>query len=615
MKLERVLENLNSFEKNSFLKIINDILSNNPKNEKKIDAIITESSRDLKNADNAVIAKVFNLIEEEFTACVEEEFLKTTSQLDILTDILIRDGNCLMKTDWFSTLYTRELKSIEKKVKSLEKEISANADDEESRSRDYNIYKNCLRVAYTNDDFENADRKVTKDEQSILIELADNLNLSQEEVKLINYTIIPIRQQPIDDVINELKNAGVLFYSKKYSTVYVADEMVRVLRKIRGKVVADKFFRRVLKQLREPLINIVCRKHNIDWKQSYEDKIKEIIKEGISFTGVLKNDIHRKGTTKTEKKKFLNELCDKGLNITPSIKGVTAEEKIDNLIKHFEQVEKDERVLISIEGYEKLLIDLDESLQNFNTRVKNEYELQEEFVLKSAFLLDYNIKPRDILEVLSNDDLKLFCEQKDISMRGDEITNILDNYKDSENLYLENYENIGFRDLNSLKENGLRIRESEIGVKFEDITKGIFEQLGFNVDESLRKELNNKKNQIDILVNLGNGDLIIVECKTVKDKRYDKFSSVSRQLKSYMELAKKNDYRVIKSLLIAPEFSDDFVSDCELEYELNLSLITASALKNILTGFKESKHKQLPYKLLMRDVLIKEDRIIKAISK
>ena len=48
---------------------------------------------------------------------------------------------------------------------------------------------------------------------------------------------------------------------------------------------------------------------------------------------------------------------------------------------------------------------------------------------------------------------------------------------------------------------------------------------------------------------------------------------------------------------------------------INLSLITAGSLINILDGFRESKHKQFPYQLLMKDVLIKEDRILKAIRK
>ena len=77
----------------------------------------------------------------------------------------------------------------------------------------------------------------------------------------------------------------------------------------------------------------------------------------------------------------------------------------------------------------------------------------------------------------------------------------------------------------------------------------------------------------------------------------------------------KNGYKVIKSLLVAPEFSDDFIKECGLDYELNLSLITAKSLNLILEGFKETKHKTLPHNLFMRDVLIQEDRILKSIAK
>ena len=80
-------------------------------------------------------------------------------------------------------------------------------------------------------------------------------------------------------------------------------------------------------------------------------------------------------------------------------------------------------------------------------------------------------------------------------------------------------------------------------------------------------------------------------------------------------MAKLNNFKVIKSLLISPEFSGDFIKDCGLDYELNLSLITASTLNNILNGFKNSKHKLFPHNLLMRDVLIQEDRILTAIGK
>lgn len=617
MKLEKVLDQLNSFEKNSFLKIINDIVSNSPKNEKEIDAILSaDVSRDLKNVDNVYVSKVFQLVEDEFTEHVRNAFVDTTTQLDILIDIIIRDGNCIMKQDWFSRLYESEIKAIKTKVKNLQKDFQEEGSSERGdRRRDYLIYKACLETAYTNDEENNSDKKVTADELSILLTLSKMLDLSQEEIKLINYIILPVENHPVDDVINDLKNNGFAFYSKKQNTIYVADEVVRVLRKVRGKEVADKFFRRILKTLREPEINRICKKHNIDWRNSYEEKINDILNEGISFTGVLTEDLFKEDVKLNERKSFFNDLCEKKLNVMHAIKGATLDDKVKSLIEYFEEIEKDEKVGISIDGFEQLLIDLAASSGQINDQIRKTFQLQPEKVMNSELLLDYNIKPRDILELLSSDQLKSFCDTQEISTRGDEISNILDAYKDSENLYLENYVNFGYRDLNSLKDNGIRIKEAQIGVKFEELTKTIFESLGFNVDEGLRKELNSKKDQMDVLLNLGNNELILIECKTAKDSGFNKFSSVSRQMKSYMKLVENTNYKVIKSLLVAPEFSDDFISDTELETELNLSLITASSLLNILDGFKKSSRKEFPYVLLMRDVLIQEDRIIKAITK
>lgn len=145
--------------------------------------------------------------------------------------------------------------------------------------------------------------------------------------------------------------------------------------------------------------------------------------------------------------------------------------------------------------------------------------------------------------------------------------------------------------------------------------KKLFGVLGFNVDEDFRKKLNTVKDSIDIVLNLGNNDLILIECKTVKESGYNKFSSVSRQMKAYADLAKRNEFRVVKFLLVAPDFSDEFVKDCGLEYELNLSLITASSLKKIAEGFKGTKHKHFPHNLLLRDVVIQEDRVLKAIER
>ena len=321
----------------------------------------------------------------------------------------------------------------------------------------------------------------------------------------------------------------------------------------------------------------------------------------------------RQNRTLTEKKKTLNELCEKGLGIK-NLKGSTLDEKITSLIEHFENIERDEKVGISLDGFDKLLIELNESLPKLNKQIKDQFELQDEFVLNGDFLLDYNIKPRDILDLLIKEDITKFIKDNGIKQRGEDILNILEHYKDVENLYLENYENVAYRKLNLLKENGITVKESELGIKFEELTKVIFKDLGFNVDDKFKKQVNTKKDMIDILLNLDNNEIIIVECKTSKERGYNKFSSVSRQLKSYQNLALKNDLRIAKILLVAPEFSDDFVTDCEMDTEMNLSLITASTLSNISEAFKTSKYTEFPH-VLFRDIVINEERILKALSK
>ncbi|WP_159024088.1 hypothetical protein [Formosa sp. L2A11] len=614
MKLEKILDKLGSIEKNSFIKIIDNIISKNPKHNKEIDKILSSTEKGLKSVDNQNISKIFNLIEAEFKNYIKCEFQEITSQLDILIDIIIRDGNCIMKQDWFSRLYETEIKQLKNRIKILNSDFKDDKSElSPTRKRDYTIYKSCLSTAYYNDVDNNRDSKITSDELSIILTLEKQLGLSQEEVKLINYSILPIKKLDILEVIKGLKNIGVIFYSNKENTIYVADEIVRLLRKIREKEVAEKFYRRTLKLLREPIINQICRDHNIDRKLTYSQKVEGIIKEGVPFTNLLLDHIYKQGSSLTDKKKTLNELCEKGLNLE-NLKGSVLEDKISSLIDHFENVEKDEKVGISLDGYDKLLCELNLSLPTLNKQLKDQFELQDEFVLKADFLLDYNIKPRDILDLITKKDLTQFIKDNGVKQRGDDILNILEHYKDVENLYLENYENVAYRNLNLLKENGITIKESELGLKFEELTEVIFKGLGFNVDNVFKNELNTKKDMIDILINLGNEEVIIVECKTSKERGYNKFSTVSRQLKSYQNLALKNNLRIVKILLIAPEYSDDFITDCEMDTEMNLSLITASTLSNIFESFKTSKYTEFPH-VLFRDIIINEERILKALSK
>ncbi len=111
-----------------------------------------------------------------------------------------------MKQDWFSRLYESELKNLKKKIKELKISISNDKSDlSPERKRDYLIYQSCVKTAYQNDISNNREPKITDDELSILLTLAKKLELSQEENKLINYMIVPVKQLDIDTIINNLK--------------------------------------------------------------------------------------------------------------------------------------------------------------------------------------------------------------------------------------------------------------------------------------------------------------------------------------------------------------------------------------------------------------------------
>ena len=206
MKLEKILDKLGSIEKNSFIKVIDNIISQNPKNAKEIDKILSSADKGLKSVDSQNISKIFKLTSTEFSEYVKCEFQEATSQLDILIDIIIRDGNCMMKQDWFSRLYENEIKNLINKIKSLNTEFKNEKSElSEERKRDYRIYKSCLATAYHNDLVNNFESKITSDELSIILTLSKQLGLSQEETKLINYSILPINKAEIQEVINGLK--------------------------------------------------------------------------------------------------------------------------------------------------------------------------------------------------------------------------------------------------------------------------------------------------------------------------------------------------------------------------------------------------------------------------
>jgi Restriction endonuclease len=612
MKLIKVLDIVNQIEKSSFLKILDSLSNEVREKHPKVDSILASNDDQIKNIDNENITQLFNYLRKYYKNYLKDKFAYNTFQFGLIAEIITRDGNSIMSREWLASLYSAEIKTLSNTIKSLEKDLISKKNIPISRLRDYNTFRKCVKTAYFNDETSNREKVITKDEKSILNTLSQELELSIDEVRNIYYSVVPLEKHNIDSVINSLKEAGVIFYNKRSLNIYIPDEIIFILREILGIELPNMYFRRILRQLSNSQLNKIARKHGLDSKLEREAKIVQILKAGVSVSSVLLKDIHSENSSKSDLKQFLADLIKK-LDLSINKLGSTAEDRFNIMINHFRELEREDNIGMSLDGYERLLNDLNRTLPEINQRIRNEFELQQENALNIGVVTDYNIKPLDIVYLFSPEELSSFCQINEISTRGNHRKNIITAYRDTENLYLENFDLIGSRDINALQEKGLKIKESELGIKFEDLSKKIFRQLGYNVDERLRKKINSNKDKIDIILNLDNNNVIIIECKTVKDKIYNKYSAVSRQLRSYQALCNNKGYNNVQTIIVAYDFSEDFIDECEYDYALNLTLISASGLIRMLEGFKASKLETFPIELFKKGGRMNADRIIKTL--
>jgi len=359
MRLIDVLATINQIEKSAFLKILDGFCSDLRKSKPKIDKILSKGDGQLKNVDDENIVQLFELLSPRYKKHLQEKIKFSDYQLDIQVDILIRDGNSMMSREWFLKLYNKEHAKLESNIKNFKKLLENGGEDlEHQRKRDYQIYKNCVQTAYENDLIRNQEKQLSWEEKSILQTLEKNLELSNEEVRWISHIVIPLEKFKVDELLNELKESGIIFFNRKTNTLYVPDEFIWLLREIAGIELPNKFLRRILKNLSNPEINLITKKHNIDRKWRRKKKIQEILNQGINVTNLLTEIIFRPGTSKTDKSKRLHALMEKGLEVDIEKFGRSLEEKVANLIKYFNDLEKEETISLSRDGFNSLLKDL-----------------------------------------------------------------------------------------------------------------------------------------------------------------------------------------------------------------------------------------------------------------
>lgn len=614
MNLIKVLSRVNQIEKISFLKILDKYSEENRAKNPQIDKILSDSDNVLKKVEDGNIVQLFNLLRDDYTNHLKNGIKFSKFRLELVVEIFVRDGNQMMSRDWFDKLYKKSLKKLNDRIREIKAIIeNGKSDVSPERKRDYVIFKNCVNTAFTNDKEINRDQQISWEEKTILFTLSKSLGLSSEEEKAITYSVVPPEKHNIDDVINELKETGILFFNRKTNTLFIPDEIIYLLRKILQIELPYKYLRRILKCLKDSEINLISRRHGIDRKLTRHEKIKDILTQGVNVSSLLCSDIFQDKVSKIDRAKRIQNLITKDLNINLPKLGRSIEERVYILLDYMRNQEKEDSTTLSKDGLTKLISLIVEFKPEVNEIIKEEFELQEDDVMQADIFSDYGIGPRDLLYLLKKEELIGFCKQNAIKSRGNHVQNIIDSFRNIQDLYLDNYVEIGRRDLHSLKDKGLYVKESDFGSLYEKLTKELFVRLGFNVDETLKNKINTARSKMDILINLGGKDVIIAECKTIKDKDYNKYTAVSRQLKSYEGLCKKNGYHVAQVIIISNDFSEDFIS--EYEYDLGISLINSSDLIQIYEGLKESRLDELPVRLITKGGALNGDRIVKALNR
>jgi len=617
MKLEQVLSVLNQVEKTKFINCLDRICN--------LNSNYAALSKDkMRGATNNEVTELFKSVEAEFTVFITEQLSMAGPAVSLLVNILSRDGNCIAKQDWVKSLYAEEHNKLDTLSKTIE-DLVANASFEDF-DHNYRLktFKACLEVAFFNDKKSNRQSQITDDERSVLNKMAEYLKISRDEVSAVEHLSNPIEHtnQVVSVALEALREIGLVFINRKTNEVLIPDEFVEILNRKQGKEIADKHLRRILRCLSDSeLSNILKRYGKTTRGVARSEKIYTIIHSGIKVRAILENDIFSDKETQNARKDRLKNLIDE-LSISASRLGTTLAERIDIILNALNNSLHEEFNGISASGYKEMYetllnefkgVDESGNPENLDKRLQRVFELEPTESLSTEMLRALSITPNDILFLLSNDEIRDVRDTLGLSKRGVPRAVLLQAFVNANDKLIENYELLAARDLQALRSIGLEISEAEIGVKFEEATKTIFENIGLNVDEDLRKSINTTKDKIDILISISNSDVIVVEAKTFKNGDFTKYSTTSRQVKSYVNRCESQGKTVIQTLIIAPSFSNDFIESASVDTDINISLLTAAGLKKIHDAYKAKKKPNFSAKLLTKGGVLKADLIAKKI--
>lgn len=572
------------------------------------------------NPEKEIIGKAFEIKElrdlylKHIKNCLRNDLF-----CDIAADILIQDGNCIIDKYSFGTLLQEALNKADEDKCIYYNTINYEKDENDldvspERLRDYRIYAACVREAYINDieltKQNKCDSNISAQEKSVLNCLAENLGLSNNEIRgLFMSQIYSETEHPFintDDMIKKLVNEGIVISTK--NTIYTPEEIINMIREARGISIERKYLRRIISNMDDKMLNMVRRRHNIRSASSRDEKINLIVENDINPKEIFCYDIYPENTSENEKKKIFNEFVSSRLGISiENIQGRTLETKINSLIAYYDNDINETADTISKDGYEQLINILRkcEKLE----KATETLNFSADTTITANLLIDYDIFAKDLLYRLTDDDLREICEQQSIKYFKNMntmmlVSKIISNVNSMENLLIENYLALAANDSVTLAQKGITTL-SNLGNIFQNTTQNIFEKLEIKIADYENPK--RKKEHPDIILDFEDEGIVIVECKSGKEQ-YTKFAAVSRQMESYYN-AYRQQYKVFGMILVANSFSDDFIAEAK-NTNLNLALMDAQTLLEIYDGLKGKKYKLFPL-ALTKDLLVDSKSVIK----
>jgi len=622
MKLQQVLSSLNQIEKSKFINKLDKLCVAAESNNAHVTKTLEKMNRQIKEASGSEITQLFQAVSKDFAESIKQQLALSDASVALLVNILTRDGNCVARTVWIEQLYAREWELLNATSSSILKDIENAPTEGFDRPQRLKIYKECLEVAYHNDLRANRQAHISDDERSILNKLAYHLKISHDEASAIEHLSNPVKagKETVDECLQALRETGIIFVDRKRSEVLIPDEIVSILNDAQGKELADKHVMRILRTFSDAELSNVLKNYGKKIRGvDRSEKIRTIMHCATGIREILSNDLFDKEDNVSKRKDRLKELIT-DLAISSDRLGTTLDDRIDVIFDSLNRSMDTELNAISVTSYKEMYlaleahfsgVDADGRTESLSERLKRGFELEENEEINIERLRALSITPHDVLYVLANDEVKEIRSALNLSNRGNPRLAILEAFANANDKLIENYGALARRDLAKLKAVGIEINEADIGIKFEEATKTIFEDLDLNVDEELRSRINTAKDKVDIIISISEDDVIIGEAKTCKNGDFAKYSTASRQIKAYANRCENQGARVAQVLFIAPSFSDDFIESAEMDTEVNISLLTADGLKLIYDAYKTKKKPNFSPKLFTKGGLLKAELIAK----